>query len=50
MARFRVVVTDQVVGYQKKSIQTQESIELVALDLPETEATAPIRGRGQDVR
>ena len=32
-----VVVTDQVVGYQKKSIQTQESIELVALDLPETE-------------
>jgi DEAD/DEAH box helicase domain-containing protein len=32
-----VVVTDQVVGYQKKSIQTQESRELVALDLPETE-------------
>ncbi|MET0608340.1 MAG: DEAD/DEAH box helicase [Gaiellaceae bacterium] len=32
-----VVVTDQVVGYQKKSIQTQESIELVAVDLPETE-------------
>jgi DEAD/DEAH box helicase domain-containing protein len=32
-----VVVTNQVVGYQKKSIQTQESIELVALDLPETE-------------
>jgi DEAD/DEAH box helicase domain-containing protein len=32
-----VVVTDQVVGYQKKSIQTQESLELVALDLPETE-------------
>jgi DEAD/DEAH box helicase domain-containing protein len=32
-----VVVTDQVVGYQKKSIQTQESIELVALDLPESE-------------
>jgi len=33
----RVVVTEQVVGYQKKSIQTQESIELVALDLPQTE-------------
>src|SRR5919109_1286354 len=33
----RVVVTEQVVGYQKKSIQTQESLELVALDLPETE-------------
>src|SRR3954470_7221897 len=32
-----VVVTDQVVGYQKKSIQTQESLELVPLDLPETE-------------
>jgi DEAD/DEAH box helicase domain-containing protein len=32
-----VVVTDQVVGYQKKSIQTQESLELVGLDLPETE-------------
>jgi DEAD/DEAH box helicase domain-containing protein len=32
-----VVVTDQVVGYQKKSIQTQESLELVALDLPQTE-------------
>jgi DEAD/DEAH box helicase domain-containing protein len=32
-----VVVTDQVVGYQKKSIQTQESLELVALELPETE-------------
>ncbi|MFL5933395.1 MAG: DEAD/DEAH box helicase [Gaiellaceae bacterium] len=32
-----VVVTDQVVGYQKRSIQTQESLELVALDLPETE-------------
>src|SRR5919204_4699553 len=31
------VVTDQVVGYQKKSIQTQESLELVALELPETE-------------
>ena len=33
----RSVVTDQVVGYQKKSIQTQESIELVALELPQTE-------------
>src|SRR5829696_536101 len=33
----RVVVTEQVVGYQKKSIQTQESIELVALDLLQTE-------------
>jgi DEAD/DEAH box helicase domain-containing protein len=33
----RVVVTEQVVGYQKKSIQTQESIELVPLDLPQTE-------------
>ncbi|HSB38624.1 MAG TPA: DEAD/DEAH box helicase [Gaiellaceae bacterium] len=32
-----VVVTDQVVGYQKRSIQTQESLELVSLDLPETE-------------
>jgi DEAD/DEAH box helicase domain-containing protein len=32
-----VVVTDQVVGYQKKSIQTQESLEIVALELPETE-------------
>jgi DEAD/DEAH box helicase domain-containing protein len=33
----RVVVTEQVVGYQKRSIQTQESLELVALDLPQTE-------------
>ena len=33
----RVVVTEQVVGYQKKSIQTQESIKLVALELPQTE-------------
>jgi len=32
-----VVVTDQVVGYQKRSIQTQESLELVPLDLPQTE-------------
>jgi len=32
-----VVVTEQVVGYQKKSIQTQESLELVALTLPQTE-------------
>jgi DEAD/DEAH box helicase domain-containing protein len=33
----RVVVTEQVVGYQKKSIATQESIDLVALELPQTE-------------
>ncbi|MGB2874925.1 MAG: Zn-binding domain-containing protein, partial [Gaiellaceae bacterium] len=33
----RVVVTEHVVGYQKKSIQTQESIDLVALELPQTE-------------
>jgi DEAD/DEAH box helicase domain-containing protein len=33
----RVVVTEQVVGYQRKSIQTQESLGLVALDLPQTE-------------
>jgi DEAD/DEAH box helicase domain-containing protein len=33
----RVVVTEQVVGYQKRSIQTQESLELVALELPQTE-------------
>jgi DEAD/DEAH box helicase domain-containing protein len=32
-----VVVTEQVVGYQKRSIQTQESLELVSLDLPQTE-------------
>ncbi|HEY7016993.1 MAG TPA: Zn-binding domain-containing protein, partial [Gaiellaceae bacterium] len=32
-----VVVTDQVVGYQKKSIQTQESLGLVDLELPQTE-------------
>jgi DEAD/DEAH box helicase domain-containing protein len=32
-----VVVTDQVVGYQKKSIQTQESLELVPLELPQIE-------------
>ena len=32
-----VVVTDQVVGYQKKSIQTLESLELVPLELPQTE-------------
>jgi DEAD/DEAH box helicase domain-containing protein len=32
-----VVVTDQVVGYQKKSIQSQESLELVPLELPQTE-------------
>src|SRR3954469_5782569 len=33
----RVVVTEQVVGYQKKSIQTQENIEIVPLELPQTE-------------
>src|SRR6266480_4207943 len=33
----RVVVTEQVVGYQKRSIQTQESFEVVPLALPETE-------------
>jgi DEAD/DEAH box helicase domain-containing protein len=33
----RVVVTEQVVGYQKKSIATQENIDLVALELPQTE-------------
>jgi DEAD/DEAH box helicase domain-containing protein len=32
-----VVVTDQVVGYQKRSIQTQEKLELVPLELPQTE-------------
>jgi len=32
----RVVVTEQVVGYQRKSIQTQEQIDLIALDLPQT--------------
>jgi DEAD/DEAH box helicase domain-containing protein len=32
----RVVVTEQVVGYQKKSISTQENLELVDLDLPQT--------------
>jgi DEAD/DEAH box helicase domain-containing protein len=32
----RVIVTEQVVGYQKKSISTQDSLELVGLDLPET--------------
>jgi DEAD/DEAH box helicase domain-containing protein len=32
----RVVVTEQVVGYQKKSIQTQEQLELVLLDLPQS--------------
>ena len=31
-----VVVTDQVVGFQKRSIQTQEKLELVPLVLPET--------------
>jgi DEAD/DEAH box helicase domain-containing protein len=32
-----VVVTEQVVGYQKKSIHDQASLELVQLDLPQTE-------------
>jgi DEAD/DEAH box helicase domain-containing protein len=32
-----VTVTEQVVGYQTKSIQTQETIDLVLLDLPRTE-------------
>jgi len=32
----RVSVTEQVVGYQKKSIRDQSTIELVALDLPQT--------------
>ena len=32
----RVSVTEQVVGYQKKSLRDQTTIELVPLDLPET--------------
>jgi DEAD/DEAH box helicase domain-containing protein len=32
----RVSVTEQVVGYQKKSIRDQTTIELLPLDLPET--------------
>jgi DEAD/DEAH box helicase domain-containing protein len=32
----RVSVTEQVVGYQKKSIRNQSTLELVGLDLPET--------------
>src|SRR4029077_11917745 len=32
-----VVVTDQVVGYQKRSIESGESLELVPLELPQTE-------------
>ena len=32
----RVSVTEQVVGYQQKSIRDQSTLELVALDLPET--------------
>jgi DEAD/DEAH box helicase domain-containing protein len=32
-----VVVTEQVVAYQKKSIHDQASLEIVALDLPQTE-------------
>jgi len=31
-----ITVSEQVVGYQKKSIRTQETIELVQLDMPET--------------
>jgi DEAD/DEAH box helicase domain-containing protein len=31
-----VVVTEQVVAYQKKSIRDQETLELVTLDLPQT--------------
>src|SRR5215217_305223 len=31
-----VVVTEQVVAYQRRRISTQEAIDLVALDLPET--------------
>jgi DEAD/DEAH box helicase domain-containing protein len=31
-----VAVTEQVVGYQKKSIRDQATLDLVALDLPET--------------
>jgi DEAD/DEAH box helicase domain-containing protein len=33
----RVVVTEQVVAYQKKSIHDQATLDLVALDLPQTE-------------
>ncbi len=32
----RVSVTEQVIGYQKKSIRDQSTLDLVALDLPET--------------
>src|SRR4029450_4268668 len=32
----RVSVTEQVVGYQRKSIRDQSPLELVGLDLPET--------------
>jgi DEAD/DEAH box helicase domain-containing protein len=31
-----VVVTEQVVAYQRRRISTQETIDLIALDLPET--------------
>jgi DEAD/DEAH box helicase domain-containing protein len=31
-----VVVTEQVVAYQKKSIRDQETLEFIALDLPQT--------------
>ncbi|MDQ2984608.1 MAG: DEAD/DEAH box helicase [Actinomycetota bacterium] len=33
----RVIVTEQVVAYQKKKLSTQESFEIVPLDLPQTE-------------
>ncbi len=33
----RVVVTEQVVGYQRKSIRDQSTIDLVRLELPQTE-------------
>jgi DEAD/DEAH box helicase domain-containing protein len=33
----RVVVTEQVVGYQRKSIRDQATIDLVRLELPQTE-------------
>ena len=32
----RVSVTEQVVGYQRKSIRDQSTLELVALDMPQT--------------
>jgi DEAD/DEAH box helicase domain-containing protein len=33
----RVVVTEQVVGYQRKSVRDQSTIDLVRLELPQTE-------------